>query len=242
MYLHACIDLLFSGYKLREKIGKALKTRAVAIQRAIAEYNSAAALLKPPRQQLTWAQVVETVSLAEFDFLRDTRTDIRTLPWADPARREAMVLYFGIKRSNEEIVRLNVEIRRLLTFMIDDHVDYYKAIATCITRTADLGLARELSEQWEHRSNINQGIVERLVKASRLVGFTGSLFPGEREGRDTALNDNIPLPIWAASTLGLTQVVVEYEEGNEADDTVRELQDVDTDLLGQVMETLHLGV
>ncbi|KAJ6565152.1 hypothetical protein DFH09DRAFT_1314957 [Mycena vulgaris] len=230
------------GYKLREKIGKALKTRAVAIQRAIAEYNSAAAVLTPPRQQLNWAQVVETVSLAEFDFLRDTRTDIRTLPWADPARREAMALYFGIKRSNEEIDRLNVEIRRLLTFMIDDHVDYYKAIATCITRTADLGLARELSEQWEHRSNINQGIVERLVKASRLVGFTGSLFPGEREGRDTALNDNIPLPIWAASTLGLTQVVVEYEEGNEADDTVRELQDVDTDLLGHVMETLHLGI
>ncbi|KAF8156233.1 hypothetical protein K438DRAFT_1687363, partial [Mycena galopus ATCC 62051] len=162
------------GYKLREKIGKALKTRAVAIQHAIVEYNSAAALLTPPRPQLNWAQVVETVSPAEFDFLRDTRTDIRTLPWADPLRREAMVLYFGIKRSKEEIVRLNVEIRRLLTFMIDDHVDYYKAIATCIRRTADLGLARELSEQWEHCSNINQGIVKRLVKASRLVGFTGS--------------------------------------------------------------------
>ncbi|KAJ6571929.1 hypothetical protein B0H19DRAFT_849274, partial [Mycena capillaripes] len=125
----------------------------------------------PPQLQLNWAQVVETVSLAEFDFLRNARTDIRMLPWADPLRWEAMVLYFGIKCSKEEIVRLNVEIQHLLTFMIDGHVDYYKAIATCIRRTEDLGLARELSKQWEHRSNINQGIVERVVKASRLVGF-----------------------------------------------------------------------
>ncbi|KAJ7473498.1 hypothetical protein FB451DRAFT_1133999 [Mycena latifolia] len=164
------------GYKLREQIGKSLKTRAVAIQRAITEYNSAGAQLAPPREQLTWAQVVEAVSLAEFDFLRDTRTDVRTLPWADPTCREAMRLYFGIKRSKEEITRLNVEIRRLLTFMIDDHIDYYMCIQACLTNTAHFSLARELSTQWEYRSNINQAIVERLVKASRLVGFTGSLY------------------------------------------------------------------
>lgn len=192
---------------------------------------------------MTWAQVANTVTLAEFDLLRDTRNDIRKLPWADPARREAMVLYFGIKRSKEEITRLNVEICRLLTFMIDDHVDYYKAIKSRITpSTSDLTLARELSTQWEYRSNINQAIVERLVKASRLVGFTGSLFPGQREGRPAGYNDDVPLPPWATGTLGLTHVVVEYGEGNDAEDVSRELQDVDTELLGQVMESLHLGI
>jgi hypothetical protein len=208
----------------------------------LAEYNSAAAQLTPPREQLSWAQVVEIVSLAEFDLLRDTRTDIRTLRWADPAHREATSLYIGIKRSKEEIIRLNVEIRRLITFMIDDHVDYYKAIKACISPLSNLGLARELSSQWQYRSNVNQSIVKRLVKTSRLIGFTGSIFPGEREGREAGYNDDVPLPYWASGTLGLTQVVVEYDEGyDEADDAPRELQDVDSDLLTQVVETLHLG-
>ncbi|KAJ6536527.1 hypothetical protein DFH09DRAFT_931311, partial [Mycena vulgaris] len=229
------------GYKLREKIGKSLKTRATAIQRALTEYNSAGAQLTPAHEQLSWAQVVETVSLAEFDILRDTRNDIRTLEWADPAHREAMLLHFGIKRAKEEIIRLNIEIHRLLTFMIDDHIDYFKAIRACLTNTSNFGLARELSAQWEYRSNIHQAIVERLVKASRLVGFTGSLFPGECEGRDISVDEGIPLPFWASSTLGLTQVVVEYSEGNDAEDTAREMQDVDPDILEHVMETLHLG-
>ncbi|KAJ6464986.1 hypothetical protein C8R45DRAFT_1107214 [Mycena sanguinolenta] len=73
------------AYKLREKIGKALKTRATAIQRALAEYNAAATQLNPPRRQLSWAEVADTVTVAEFDLLRDTRSDIRKLPWADPA-------------------------------------------------------------------------------------------------------------------------------------------------------------
>ncbi|KAJ7124573.1 hypothetical protein C8R43DRAFT_899013, partial [Mycena crocata] len=64
------------GYKLREKIGKALKTRADAIQKAVAKYNTAASQLNPPRDQLTLAEVLQIVCLAEFDLLRDTRTDI----------------------------------------------------------------------------------------------------------------------------------------------------------------------
>jgi hypothetical protein len=88
--------------------------------------------------------VIQTVSIAEFDLLRDTRTDIRRLPWTQPARREAGLLYFGIKRAAEEIRRLNIEITRIITFAIDEHADFYKAIAeNCITAPH---LARELSE------------------------------------------------------------------------------------------------
>jgi hypothetical protein len=72
----------YSGYKLREKIGKALKTRAEAIRRALNDYNEAAAQLNPPRDQLTWEQVINAVTLADFDVLHDTQTDIRSLPWA----------------------------------------------------------------------------------------------------------------------------------------------------------------
>jgi hypothetical protein len=207
-----------------------------AIQHALTEYNAAAILLNPPRQQFTWADVANIVTLAEFDLLRDTRTDIRELPWADPVRREAMVLYFGIKRAKEEIIRLNVEIARLITFMLDDHVDYVRAIRAKVMEYPPL--AHELSNQLQHRSNVNRSISERLVKASRLVGFTGSLIPGQREGRSAGHDNDVPLPDWAVETIGLRQATIEEDE---EDDGPRELRDVDDDLIEHVMDHLHLG-
>ncbi|KAJ7815528.1 hypothetical protein B0H14DRAFT_2603415 [Mycena olivaceomarginata] len=225
------------AYKLREKIGKALKSRAQAIQHALTEYNAAASALVPPRNQLVWAAVIQTATLAEFDLLRDTRNDIRQLPWAQPARREAGLLYFGIKRALEEIRRLNIEISRIITFGIDEHVDFYRAIAAaCITQPH---LARELSERWTFKSRIHEAILERLVKTSRLPGFSGTLFPGERLGRDPILTSSYPLPSWAEKTLGLTQVVVQYDEDEE--DAVRELDGLDVDDMIQIMETLDVS-
>jgi hypothetical protein len=97
-------NLLFSlGYKLREKISKALKTQAEAIRRALNDYNEAAGELNPPRKQLTWEKVINAVTLADFDVLRDTWMDIRSLPWTQPARREATNLHFGIIQAREEI-------------------------------------------------------------------------------------------------------------------------------------------
>ncbi|KAF7372185.1 hypothetical protein MVEN_00077700 [Mycena venus] len=136
-------------YKLRDKIGKALKTRANAIHRAVNTYNIAAAALHPPQEQLSFVQVLKTVSLAEFDLLRDTCNDICNLPWTNPARREAATLYFGILRAREEIQCLNVEITRLLTFMLDEHVDYYIAIQNNYLQ--DPNLARELSDRWAYQ-------------------------------------------------------------------------------------------
>ncbi|KAJ6591446.1 hypothetical protein B0H10DRAFT_1765732, partial [Mycena sp. CBHHK59/15] len=111
-----------------QEIGKALKMHADAIHRALSEYNVATAGLNPPRDQLTWAQVIQTVSLAKFNVLCDTCNNIRTLPWTNPTCHKAVLLYFGIKCSKEEIWQLNIEITRLIIFMIDEHIDYYRAI------------------------------------------------------------------------------------------------------------------
>ncbi|KAJ7482796.1 hypothetical protein B0H11DRAFT_2193172 [Mycena galericulata] len=203
------------AYKLREKISKALKTRAEAIRKALARYNAAAAALNPPRPRLTWHAVINSASLAEFDWLRETRQDIRALPWAQPARREAMVLYFGIKRSEEEKDRLNVEIRRLITSMLDDHVDYWRAIASNLIINPTL--AHFLQRQWRFRTRINTSIAARLAQTARLKGFTGSLFPGEREGRDPALRDGVPSPQWLEQVLHLRTITVDYEEPDDAD-------------------------
>lgn len=180
-----------------------MKTRAEAIRRALNDYNEAAGELNPPREQLTWEKVINTVTLADFDVLRDTRTDIRSLPWTQPARREATNLHFGIIRAQEEITRLNVEIRHLVTFMMDDHIDFYRAIALNLFRNSSL--AHELSCQWEYRSRIHMSIAQRLQQTSRLTGFTGTLFPGSRDGCDSSFDCGVPLPPWAG-VLGLVEV------------------------------------
>lgn len=226
-----------SGYKLREKIGKALKTRAQAIRRALNAYNAAAAQLNPPRESLTWAKLMETSTLGDFDLLRDSRQDIREQPWTHPARREAMNLYFGIKRAEEEILRLNIEIRRLVTFMIDDHRNYHRTIAAHII--VDPGLAREIAYQWQYRDHINSQIARRLHQTSQLKGFTGSLLPGTREGSDGTSDVDGRLPRWVEDIFGIVET---YEEVVDDDEVVdeefpREVV-ADSDLVIQLLENI----
>ncbi|KAJ6561025.1 hypothetical protein B0H10DRAFT_1685500, partial [Mycena sp. CBHHK59/15] len=134
--------------------------------------NEAGAGLTPPREPLSFAEVVSIVSLAEFDLLRETRRDIREQAWTQPTRHQAGTLYFGIKRAKEEVQRLNVEISRLLTFPIDEHVDYYKAISA--TLLVNPPLATELQHCWLHATRIGVSIAKRLASTGRLTGFSGS--------------------------------------------------------------------
>ena len=67
----ACINKRI-GYKLREKISKALRTRSGAIKTALKQYNDAAALLNPPRDPLMWSTVLKAATVADFDLLHDT--------------------------------------------------------------------------------------------------------------------------------------------------------------------------
>jgi len=152
-------------------------------------------------------------------------------------------MYFGIKRAKEEICRLNVEIRRLLTFLYDDYVDHYRAVTTHIIINPPL--ASEVSAQWSYREHIHETIVKRLIQTSHLPGFTGNLFHGQRIGRDPALNENIPPPSWVTHLLGIMTVEVEYNE--EAPSTVLEnIQDlepegeVDTDVVVELLEDLAI--
>ena len=219
---------------MRDKIGKALKTRAEAIRRALEAYNDAAAQLNPPRERLTWTKLMETTTLAEFDLLRDSRQDIRQQPWTQPARREAMNLYFGIKRAREEVERLNIKIRRLVTFMIDDHHDFHHAVAANII--VNPTLAHELSWQWEFRNQVHSQISFRLQQTSRLKGFSGTLIPGNREGRDPTSDAGLGLPPWAEGALGLIEV---YENSTEDDEIPREVV-ADSDLVLQLMENVSV--
>ncbi|OBZ67400.1 hypothetical protein A0H81_12567 [Grifola frondosa] len=219
------------GYKLREKIGKALKATE-AIKNALIEYNRCAAALSPPRPQIVWGDLMEMASLAEFDILRDARHDIRMLPWAQRKNRLAMNTYFNVKRAREEIQRLNVEISRLFTAMLDEHADFQCAISE--SRVNNPALSHELLRRWRYRDRLNGKVAEWLYKTSQLPGFTGNVQNGRRVGRGAALAGNrIPLPSWAVSHVrdGRNDAEDEAEDaqvmiqGVETEDDVQHLVD-----------------
>ncbi|CDO74657.1 hypothetical protein BN946_scf184832.g1, partial [Trametes cinnabarina] len=198
------------GYKLREKIGNALKTRAQAIRTALTAYNREATALSPPRPELSWTDVMNMVSIGEFDLLRDSRQDIRSLPWAQVVNRDGMNTYFKVKRAREEINRLNVEMRRLFTALVDEHVDYHHAIEQ--VKSSDAALAYELAQRQRYHNVVSGHIVEWLLKASRLPGFSGELAYGRRVGRNEGLLDGVSLPAWASYTGQGASTVADADE------------------------------
>ncbi|KAJ3741593.1 hypothetical protein DFH05DRAFT_1537192 [Lentinula detonsa] len=109
-----------SKMNMRQHIGDAMK-------KSLEEYNACAASLKLPRKLLDWDDILNYTYLSEFDFLRDSRADILDKPWAKPAVREAMSELFKLIRAGEEIDRLHVEIKRLLTYMKEEE-EYFATV------------------------------------------------------------------------------------------------------------------
>jgi len=148
----------------------------VAIRVAVGRYNVAAAALTPARQELCWDEVVEYAFLADFDLLRDARQDIRSRPWATPAARQAMDGYFKLLRAEEEIVRLNVEIRRFITFMRDEDAELSaKEIEVGLT---DPALAYQIRVQHSHITQYTPRHLKNIHDIGQLAGFSGNLSCG----------------------------------------------------------------
>lgn len=162
---------------MRQHIGKALQARSQAIRTALDHYNEATALLYPDRDPLKWDEVVQYASLADFDILRDARQDISERPWASSAGRIVMDQYFKLKRAEEEIQRLNVEIPRLVTYMIDE--DEFLREREEATALVDSGLAYQIRLYRLERSRYTTLHMQRLRSLARLPGFTGNLRPGQ---------------------------------------------------------------
>ncbi len=167
---------------------------------------------------------MDMASIGEFDLLRDARQDIREKPWANRSHRTAMATYFNVKRAREEVERLNLEIPRLFSAMIDDHVDYHHAIKA----TNDPDLAHELRTRQKYNDVVNGKVVGWLQKTALLTGFTGRLAYGKHVGRDASLVLGVPLPSWAvrvgevANSAGNSQVDSEGDdgEGDEDEDNI----------------------
>lgn len=157
-----------------------MQRRCKAIQSALSEYNKAAAALNPPRPELDWNEVSHYSFLEEFTLLRKTRQDILSKPWAKPAIREAIKQSHRLKHAREEVDRCNLETRRLLTAILDEHSLFIEVLRKLATSNPPLHGA--VSEYCTRRRRINNTILHRISQIHALAGFTGDPSFGTRKG------------------------------------------------------------
>lgn len=154
---------------MRKHIGQSLKNRSKSIQNAITNYNEAAAALHPPRRKISWDQIIDFSYLLEFNILRDTQEDVRERKWATPQNRLLMSQFFKFIRAEEELARVHVEVKRLLTYMVDEErVVCGKAAEVSEENPA---LALQLSLYWKERSRFNAAHRSCLFSITKLKGF-----------------------------------------------------------------------
>ncbi|KAJ3494704.1 hypothetical protein NMY22_g20036 [Coprinellus aureogranulatus] len=170
---------LVGRYKMRKQIAQALQARSKAIRAALDRYNEAAQAFRPPRRILSWDEVVEYGFVADFDLLRDTRQDIRDRPWAQPLNRALMDEWFRIERARKEVQHLNVEIRRVVTHIRDEHNYLTAAERDALSLDPpDPILAFHIRLYREERGRFSSVHTERFKRLATLPGFTGTLEPG----------------------------------------------------------------
>ncbi|KAJ7737113.1 hypothetical protein B0H16DRAFT_1664771 [Mycena metata] len=187
------VNMSDTGYKLRKHIAKALQARSKGVKAALERYNEAATAMTPPCTQLSWEQIINYAFLADFDLLRDGREDIRGEPWAQPAGRLAMDQHFKLLRADEEIARLNLEIPRLVTHMVDEDA-FLIYQERRLVHEGNPALAHQVGVYRMERGRFNALHMERLMKLSKEPGFTASLTPGvsfNKERRYVGCTSNI---------------------------------------------------
>ncbi|KAJ7663692.1 hypothetical protein B0H14DRAFT_3102631 [Mycena olivaceomarginata] len=195
-----------TGYKMRRHIAKSLQARSKAVKNAIDRYNDAALALDPPMAE-------PHLGAADFDILRDTRDEVQSRPWTRPAYRLAMDSYFKLCRAREEIQRLNIEIRRVNRFLLDQE-ESLRSEEGKSPEDAEMDrlLAVQVKLYRERRG--------RFQKLAHLNGFTGTIRSGtavERAGSEV-LEDAMDLDVD-----GVEEEDSDDQGGDEPDEVISSL-------------------
>lgn len=173
------------GYKLRQAIGKGLKSRSQAIRTAVTKYNDRAVALSPPAPTDDFATLMEWTELQEFELLRHSRAgDVRDQPWAQPANRVMATKYYKVARAREELIRCQVETRRLVTAMADEEAELQRVYDRLLDKNPALAIT--LRESMARRMAANDTHRARLAKLATHAGFAQALVPGTRVGKTTS--------------------------------------------------------
>ncbi|KAG6852477.1 hypothetical protein C0991_011677 [Blastosporella zonata] len=182
------LNLANTGYRARTHIAKSLQSRSKAIQNAVKEVNSAAVPLGHPT--LDWEKVSHYSFLDEFNLLRQARSSATKKEWADPVIRETMRRYQRLQRAKEEVVRCNIETRRLHTSIIDEN-RYFNEVLTSLDVANPLRLA--VHDQITRRRAVNEVLLAQISRIHSLPEFSGNPQPGVRKGSTAAVfNGMVP--------------------------------------------------
>ena len=180
------------------------------------EYNKQAECLGRPI--LDFQQVIEYSFLSNFELLHQTHNNITQQPWAQPLIRNAMISWMKTERAKEEIKRLNVEARRLKTYIRDSSLAQRRSIR--LLHQTDPALAAELQEHYDTQSSIGALLSQQLRKMECLSGFTGCrtlgvqagvVVPGSESDDDGVVGED-PMEDW---TVGDADAVVEDAIGDQ---------------------------
>lgn len=116
--------------------------------------------------------VAEYTFIGEFDLLRIARTDIRVEKWTQQPYREAVMKFYKLYRAREEVQRLNIEIRRLRTFIVEEK-KHTEGVLEQLSADEPL-LADELRRRWTLRSSVNVHHIQRLNRLEHETYYSGS--------------------------------------------------------------------
>ncbi|KAG9093635.1 hypothetical protein FRC06_011427 [Ceratobasidium sp. 370] len=168
-----------TGYKLREMISKSLATRSEIIRNAIKRYNELASRANPPREQITAKEFFSLSRLSDFKLLRESRSDILSQKWAQPQIREATNHSLRVLRAREELVRLQVEARRLQTWMRDEV--HHVAHTLQVLDAENPPLAHVLRNQLDYQSRVNAINLTYIQRIERHSYYNGPTGPGSQK-------------------------------------------------------------
>jgi hypothetical protein len=163
---------------MRTQIAKALQKRSKTIRKAVNAYNTAAVALDPPKPTVDWSKVSHFNFLEEFTLLRNTHRDITDKRWTEPAVRETMKLWNRLCRAREEIIRCNVEIRRLHTSIVDEHAIF----STLVSEMPPGPVKGAVLDYITRRRQTNEYILTKIYKLQSMQDFSGEQNPGTRKG------------------------------------------------------------
>lgn len=164
---------------MRTYIAKALQNRSKAIRNAVDKYNIAAKAVDRPT--VDWAKVSHYSFLEDFTLLADGELDLVKRPWLGAKMRVALQKYRRITRAKEEIRRLNVEVPRLQTSIIDERVDIKLIIQRMESESSPILFA--VQDWWDRRRRAGEHLLARIKQIHRLKGYSGPREPGKRIGR-----------------------------------------------------------
>ncbi|KAG8727744.1 hypothetical protein FRC11_012539, partial [Ceratobasidium sp. 423] len=160
-----------TGYKLRMHINKSIARRSGALKSALDRYNEIASQLVPPSPTITWAAIKNARVLEDFDIIRGSCQGISQQDWAKPENRQCAELSRRITRAEEEIQRLNVEVRRVRSLIAHEEVAL-GLLAKKITDT-DPGLGWAAQQYVDLRLHTNRLIARDLTELEESYWYTG---------------------------------------------------------------------